>query len=124
MTSDEDRPHPTSGILASQIASFQLLEEGFHGITASATLLRCTLKAGGEAVVVCVYRNAIEEGRFAVEPIAVLIDDLTILGEPLAGAKLNGKYVEHMTFETESEDDNDKSEEQGRDTDPINPFDE
>lgn len=101
----EDKPHPTSGITTSQIAAFQLMEEGFHGMTASATLLRCKHKLTDEdVVVVCVYRDAIEQGKFAVEPIAILIEDLSVLGPPLAGARFNGKYVEHMTFDEPKDD--------------------
>lgn len=105
MTSKEDKIHPTSGISTAQIASFQLLEEGFHGRTASATLLRCKHRDTGEdIVVVCVYKAAIEESKFAVEPIAILLDDLSVLGPPIAGARFNGKYVEHMTFDQPKND--------------------
>lgn len=66
-----------------EIAMFQLIEQGFMGITNGVTLVRATdAKTGEPVAVLVVYKPGIEEGTFNVEPVARLLFDPSEVIEP------------------------------------------
>ena len=59
-----------------EIALFQLIEQGFVGISNGVTLIRAESAKTGEPVAVLVaFKPSVEIGSFNVEPVALLLTD-------------------------------------------------
>lgn len=67
-----------------EVASYQLIEQGFTGVGCGVTLLRCKDTSTGEpCAVIAVFKPGIELGTTYVEPIARLLKDPNEVTEPV-----------------------------------------
>ena len=72
-----------ANLTTEEIAMFQLLEQGFAGVTCGVSVVRAKDAVTKEPVaVLVVFRPGIEAGTFNVEPIARLLTDPSEVIEP------------------------------------------